>query len=346
VLIGLGSGMALLPQGYDGGSKMTTTTSTETNLAMHFRSKPLSSAEAAKYLNELFLGFDDANKSSPLGVTISMAAQPRNFFGNMFCSRFFNTSCFNGHADCRLSASLYSHAWSYDPVTKQTLMGLSRSVGFAFNQSMVESRWAKCSYIWDGATANKLNRGCGAGRPASCDPESRSAYFNICSTGKICTANDDEVKRAACKDYGGVHPAPPTHNGHNQCFFPGPALDYHLQENFNPGEDKMRDMAAYRIKYNDGYDFEGPNVKKWNEVVLDETLLLPDMWYDPASALVAFLYTKSQRPISLKQAKAMRDYFCEFYKVQNIPLVEIDDLANKDTGPFHETTSDAATMVI
>jgi len=338
-------------QGCGGGT--TTTTTTTTTTATPKRSKPMSSAEAAAYLNELFLGFDETNKTSPLGVTISMAAQPATFFGNIFCSDFASnplgkTKCHEGQADCRLSASLYSHKWFYHPDSNKTMLGLGRSTGFAFNQSMVEKKWAKCSYIWDGASGNKYNNGCGDGAPGhNCDKDSGSAFYNICpSTGKTCTGKDIEVTRAKCQPYGGEHPVPPTHGGQPQCFFPGPALDYHQQSDFTPGEDKMRDMAVDRVKYNGGKDTEGPNIEKWNEVVLDEHLLLPDMWYDPAPVLVAFLYTASQKPISLKNAQAMRDEFGDFYGVKDIPLVEVDDNGDKESGPFKATTEDESVMVV
>jgi len=356
VFIGLGKSMTLLLQGCGGGGGKTTTTTTTTGTTtMHARTKPMSSAAAAKYLNDLFLGFNETNKSSPLGVTISMAAQPNTFFGNIFCSSFPNphgaTKCFQGQADCRLSASLYSHAWLYDSKTKKTLMGLGRSVGYAFNQSMVESRWAKCSYVWDGASGNRYNRGCGDGAQSlTCDKSVFPAYYDICpSTKKTCTASDDEVKRGLCKQYGGVHDVPPTHGCSDcyQCVFPGPALDYHEQDNFEPGVDSTRDMANFRVKYNGGHDTEGPNVEKWNEVVLDELLLLPDMWYDPATVLTAFLYTKSQLPISLQNAQAMQREFCDYYKVKDIPIVMVDDSADHETGPFQaQPTDDASTMVI
>jgi len=353
VFIGLASSMTMLLQGCGGGGGGKTTTTTTSVQPTPPRTQPMSSEAAAKYLNGLFLGFNQSDAKSPLGVTISMAAQPNTFFGNIFCSTFKNpngpTQCFNGQADCRLSASLYSHAWTYDPKTNKTLMGLSRSVGYVFNQSMVESKWAKCSYIWDGASGNKYNRGCGDGAPGTtCEEGTNSAFFDICpSTKKICTANDIEVKRGLCSQYpGGIHPVPETHDEFPQCVFPGAALDYHQQADFVPGPDKTRDMATYRVKYNGGHDATGPNVAKWKEVVRDELLLLPDMWQDPAPVLTAFLYTKSQLPISQNNAKAMRDDFCKFYKVQDIPLVMVDDTADKETGPFHASTDDASTMVI
>merc|ERR1712014_5884 len=104
---------------------------------------------------------------------------------------------------------------------------------------MVESKWTKCSYIWDGASANRYNRGCGDGAPTnSCEEGSGSAWWNICpSTHKTCSAKDIEVRRSLCNVAGGWMPVPPTHDGHAQCVFPGVALDYHEQSDYAPGQD-------------------------------------------------------------------------------------------------------------
>lgn len=341
VLVVLVLGVAVLLQGCGGGDGGKSTTTSTTTTSTHKRSAPLSAARAAEYLNGLYLGFNETDDSSPLGVTISMAAQVDTFYGNIFCSSFANphnaTGCYEGQAECRMSASLYSHAWDIDKTTHKTLLGLGRAVGYVFNQTMVETTWGKCSFIWDGASGNRYNRGCGDGAPGTkCDNVTKaSAFYNICpSTNKTCTASDDEVKRALCSQYGGVHPIPPTHGGHAQCVFPGPALNYHQQDEYKPGENKLRDMAKARIKYNSGSDKEGPNIEKWNEIVLDEYLLLPDIWYDPARAIPAFVYTKSQLPISKRNAEAMRDEFCTVNGVEKIPVVEIDDTVYRPEGPF------------
>merc|ERR1719328_605296 len=112
-----------------------------------------------------------------------------------------NTTCSNGMADCRMSASLINHKMMLSSTTGKISIGLSRSTGYIFNQTLVESTLARCAYIWDGATNNRYNIGCGDGCPGNdCSKGSMSAFFNICpSTGKTCTADDNEVKRAFCK---------------------------------------------------------------------------------------------------------------------------------------------------
>jgi len=299
------------------------------------------------------MGYEEGNDNSPLGITISMAGKPKSFYSNIFCSKIENpilgwTKCFEGLAECRVSASLYNHKISLKG--GKPLLGLGRRTGFALNQSMVESAWGKCSYIWDGASANRYNRGCGNGAPGDCNSK-QSAFHNVClSTGKECTADAQEVTRALCTHYGGDTPIPPTHDGYPQCFFPGPALDYREQDGYKPGQDATRDMVRNRIALNSGHDVSGPNLEKWNEVVVDDLLLLPAIQFDPASAIPAFIYTKSDI-VAKMDLKMMRDEFCEKNKVAKIPIIALNDQdVLKAPGPFEalpedEEDEDAAAYV-
>merc|ERR550525_1648348 len=92
-----------------------------------------------------------------------------------------------------------------------------RPVGYVFNQTMVENELGKCSFIFDGASENRLNNGCGTGAGSDCKSDG-SAYQDICkSSGKTCTADDPEVKNFLCKPFGPV-PVPQDSNT-SQCFF-------------------------------------------------------------------------------------------------------------------------------
>lgn len=314
------------------------------------RTPPLTEAEAVKYLNEQYLSFDEKDDQSKLGVFIYMASKPDSFYNNIFCSPIPNpiqgtTKCYKGGADCRLSTSLYSHKWLYNKTTKTPMVGFGRPVGFIFNETMVETRWAKCAYIWDGASDNKYNRGCGDGAPGADCKVKGTAWDNICpSTKKTCTGDSLEVTRALCKKYGGVHPVPPTHDAQPACLYPAVALDYHGQvsaDQWTGGSttSKLREMAKDRILYNDGSDATGPNVEKWNEIVLDEQLVLSDILLDPAAAVPAFLYAKSLAPDSRKHAMDARDEFCKANKVVgSIPVVMANDMNPKDGKPFEVDT--------
>merc|ERR1719498_2119087 len=98
-----------------------------------------------------------------------------------------------------MSAALYNHKMIRKPGRhKIPMMGLKRTVGYVFNQTMVETNFSKCSYIFDGATQNRLNGGCALGGGMDCS-QKNAAYYNICpSTQRKCTANDEWVKKAEC----------------------------------------------------------------------------------------------------------------------------------------------------
>jgi len=287
-----------------------------------------------------------------------MAAQVTGFFANIYCSKFYNPTfnalggCFKVQADCRMSTSVMSHLWMIDPKTKQIASFGQRRVGYVFNQTMVESKWGKCSYIWDGASFRLYNRGCGDGAPAdTCDKDADSAYNNQCGKGgskHTCTPADDEVQRAICQGSGGSRAIPPTHGGNAECVFPGPAFAYNGENDFTPGKNYMRMMAKQRVKYNYGGDSEGNNSLKNNEVVLDEELLMHDIWENPITAIPAILYTESNNDAGLNReyAKKVRDDLCNHFGcTQNggglIPLVKIDDTKYQPSGPFFPDSADS-----
>jgi hypothetical protein len=301
-----------------------------------------------------------------------MAAQELSFTDNLFCSnidgREFDingkqTQCFKGQADCRMSACLISKSWMIDNKTKALTPFGQRAVGYVFNQKKVETAWTKCSYIWDGASANNLNRGCGAGARGgnSCDPKDKSsAFYNQC--GKhTCTADSPDVKRQVCQilglgEFGGTTPVPQTHDGNPQCVFPGVAFDYHGQEGYNPGnKDGTRYMVQQRVKYNSGTGSKlngqpVQNIVLNNEIVLDEELLLPDIWLDPVAAIPAFIYAKSNEVIAKTHAGQMRDQYCEYYHCEangggKPPLVMVDDTAYHPEGPFSSSGEESSMVV-
>merc|ERR1712232_809585 len=106
-----------------------------------------------------------------------------------------------------------------------------------------------------------------------------TAFANICpSTGKTCTAADIEVTNALCEPSGsGPHKIPDTDLDF-QCMWSGPALDYPRPAS----ADHLRDMVNARVTRQNGTDSMGrPLIEQWNEVVLDERLLVPAMEEDP-----------------------------------------------------------------
>lgn len=284
-------------------------------------------------MNKLYNGFDENDPKSPLGLTISMPAPGDSFYKNIFCSSFHNPvgeqSCSTDTADCKLSASLVNHKIMIKNGTGTMLLPMSRNTGFVIDTDMVEQELARCSYFFDGETGHRVNRGCGLGAVGNSCNASNGAYQNICpSTGKICTASDPEVTSDICSSFGGSVRIPETLAGWNQCLIPGAAINYHGQQGWSPQVNhNLRNMMNMRIRLKSG-DSEGPNVEKWNEVVIDEELLLHRMKSDPASVIRAFIYRKHPTDIFKRQAAKMRD---EFYEIGNfndepqIPIIAWDD---------------------
>jgi len=333
------------------------------------RTKPMSSQEAADYLNKLYKAFNETDDKSQIGVTLSMAASTSGFFENIFCSSFCNpirkghTSCYDGQADCRMSASVLNYRWMIDNKTKAIASFGQRRVGYVFNQTMVQSKWTKCSYIWDGATYRLYNRGCGDGAPSTtCDKDANSAFNNQCgitsgggSDKHTCTPEDDEVKRAICVGAGGTRKVPTNHADADnpECVFPGPAFGYHGQSDYKYGEDYTRYMAKMRLKYNKGEDKEGNNTMKNNEVVLDELLLMEDIRENPIYAIPAIVYTESQNVegINRKYAMDIRKDLCTAWGCEEnggglIPLVKIDDTRYWPDGPFKADTGSDGLQIV
>lgn len=213
---------------------------------------PLSPEATVKYLNQFYTGFDENDGNSPLGVTMTMTSNPNTFYGNIYCSTFDNpngnTSCHAGFADCRLSASLYNHKMLVNTQTHKIVLGLQKTTGYIINQTRVESYLGKCSYIWDGASQNRLNRGCGnvpSAGAMDCS-DSHCAFHNFCpSVNGTCSLNATEVQGSLCKNYGGPLPIP-SYPQMPACMFPGPSIDWHDQAEYKPRDSFLRDMAVAR----------------------------------------------------------------------------------------------------
>lgn len=289
------------------------------------------------------MGFDEKNETSPLGVTMTMTSNPDSFYANVFCSTVDNphgkTGCYAGFADCRLSASLYNHKMIVDNETHKIMLGLNKKNGYVLNQTRVEAALGKCSYIWDGASQNRLNRGCGLGAPTMSCADHRAAFYNICpSTGQTCSEYADEVRHAFCTMYGGQVPISSDPH-YNPCVFPGPAIDWHDQAAYYPHGSYLRDMANARAARN------GENMGKWNEVVVDDTLMMHDISIDASQVITAFIYAKSGLPASRANAEKMRDGFCKINNVSPIPVIEVDDVTYQPNGPFMLPSEESTILV-
>lgn len=303
---------------------------------------PWDQATAVKTLNAMYMDFDETNDESRMGVTISMAGQTNSFDANLFCSPLVNTSCYNGQADCRMSSTLFNHK----VVVAGNLFAptMDRPVGYVFNQEMVEGTFGKCSYVWDGNNFNDLNVGCGTGASGanSCD-NPHSAFYDLCSdddyvTNHSCIRTDFQVEGRMCKGppgataddatYGVVDP--PATALDATCFYELPALIFGNSTTTS----HLRDGLKQRIA------LQGENVNltsTWNEVVIDNRLLIPKLISEPANTILAFVCVPSEsQPTACALAETMRDGFQQAYGVTGIPVVAISKTVNftASGGPF------------
>jgi len=286
-------------------------------------------------MNSLYMGFDPRDDSSPLGVTISMQNE-----WAIYCSEV-GVGCYQGHADCRFSASLYNHNMMLDRKSHGIKITMSRVAGIVFNQTEVEKSIGKCSYMFDGASFNRYNGACGCGATSfECD-NPHSAFGNICpSTGKTCKVEDQEVAQCSCE----VMPEP-NRSDVTQCYWSGAGMDRHRVQ---PHADQTRKMVKARLRHQDGSD-SSDRLEYWNEVVVDEHLMLERLRADPVPVIPAFVYLKGNSA-GIKFARKMRDdYALEFSVRAEIPLVALDPSVDVTTGhgPFvFEGVSAAGTVLV
>lgn len=307
----------------------TTTTTTTTTIAPIIGPTPWSEADAVHNLNWMYMHFKEDDDTSRLGLTISMASQLGSFNDNIFCHDLMGTSCYMGQADCRMSASLFNHKVlvSGDHLAPT----MNRPVGYIINQTLVETQVGKCAYVWDGADFTKLNNGCGNGATSTDCNSQDSAFANMCD-GHTCTRDDHQVSSQFCKGSGYGVVDPPTDPSGATCFYEMPGLVYGHSTTTN----NLRDALKFRVSTQG----DNPNMTaNWNEIVLDDRLLVPAITANPEQAIWAFVcvHGGSALPNACDLARSMRDKFKTDYNVQgDIPVVMMDATADFRTthGPF------------
>jgi hypothetical protein len=323
------------PAGTTGTTVPPTTTAPRTTPERPTRTSPtkaMTSEAAAAYLNGLYFGYKfpivPGDTESPLGVTMSFAGDPSSFSANLYCKpQMLKTDCYGGRADCRMSAAILNwkminNDYTFVPVMK-------RQVAYVFHPDMVEKVAGKCFYPFDGSDFYRINQGCGEQLSASADcSDKKSAFWNICPSngGEVCKGSETEVTNRMCKPDGPV--TPPETKTQTTCFFRGVAL-----AKDSPGKSDLRAMVNHRMEM----ELKHGDYATWNEVVLDNQLLIPAIWKDPAAAIPAFLVTKSSGNGGLGIAKAMQKEFHEYFKFEDtIPIVQVNDVdkfcSNEDCG--------------
>jgi len=237
-----------------------------------------------------------------------------------------------------------------------------RSAGYVINSTLAETKYNKCAYIFDGATTDRLNQGCGdcarivgAGACEKTATSSGSSpYSDICpSTGKICTIDDPEIQpNSNCEK---ITRKWPNTTVEAPCYFTGPAFDYPRTDS---SADKIREMVINRI-YNQGWpagDNSAPGdscagcdnrLSKWNEVVFDLRPMKADLESDPAPVIPAFVYIKGHK----EEAAQLRTLFQKTYGTPgDTPLIYMNvmvDVMHQDTmgHPFQFEPEDATVTV-
>lgn len=208
--------------------------------------------------------------------------------------------------------------------------------------------------------------------------QKNSPFANQCQGGAglhNCTIEDPDVKRCMCGQ-----PSPDGDvkkvTGQTQCFWPGPAYDWPRISD----TDHTRDMVKARLEHQgepgapldpalDGPgDGNRDRLSYWNEVVIDDRILMTELERDPAAVIPAFIYvtprpayapdTDNHKEVNtegLITAKASRETFMKEYMSDmmdtKIPLIAINDLwpmqDKNASGPFsYKKEDDEAVQIV
>jgi len=312
-------------------------------------------------MNNLYMGFDPDDETSPTGVTINMQGSDDFTF---FCAAN-GTSCHNGYADCRISTSIYNKHMLVNEEGKYQVT-MRRGQGIVFNQSAVLSQYLKCSYVYDGASFTKLYGGCGCAALAGEDCGNvMSAYgnhdcpytadfvantcINACEQNtSMCVEADtttENVEPCYCNSPHLAEQYPSYDEDsttQSQCYFKGAA--------FGGGTDETRAMLKRRVRSqatNGGTEDvagEGERWKQgyWNELVLDANVVFEVLNRRPAEAIVAFVYKKDDPVAKANAATMAASMQFDYHMQQPVPLIAFDASVNvTETAPYSFESSQA-----
>jgi hypothetical protein len=310
-------------------------------------------------LNALYTAFDEDDPTSGNGVTIRMTDD-----FTMWCG----TGCDNGQADCRVSASVYNHKIMLNHETRNVAVTMSRDAGIVFNQTAVETVFGKCSYMYDGATFHRVNRGCGcdsdvpycgnhgspwnnedcdwAGNPRTWNqPVPGSCHPNTATSPDVVQCRYDVNQKHPIPD-GGLSQLSTTAI---QPFWPGVAL------NGTEGkvEDQLRGMLLSRIENQAAIPTEDVHEahlrykqEYWNEIILDAEVLTNALNADPRAAVAAFIYVRGHGP-GRDKANRMSQKAVQDYGGPPIPVIELDPGVDAVcNGPFRVPDEDLTSVVV
>jgi len=264
----------------------------------------------------------------------------------------------NGQADCRVSASVYNHKVMLKHDSNNIAVTMSRDAGIIFNQTAVETEFGKCSYMYDGATFHRVNRGCGCGSetpycgnhgspfdsedciwdtprawnaPVGCTGEDSGTGCGSCHPN---TATSPDVAECACNAPNPRFPLP-QRTTDQQCFWQGVAING--TEGTYPSQ--LREMLLQRIENQVGTEEVGePTVRHkqeyWNEIILDAEVLTNSLHSNPRAAVAAFVYIRGHGA-GRDKANRMSQKAVEDYGGPAIPVIELDPAVDGVcNGPF------------
>lgn len=302
---------------------------------------PRPGKEIADWMNKMYMNVDPVDETSPLGVVI----RPAGDF-NMYCHDNLGTQCYEGHADCFVSTSLYNKDMGID-WSGHFQATMNRPAGIVFNTTSVQQRFGKCAFQFDGGSWGRYNSGCGSVAPAGTGPNTcgseKSAFANKCGE-KTCSGDDALV----LKDYCPKRDKKPTLKTDPQCFWKGPAF-------YPPGgpvASEFKEMYTQSMTNQETH----PEMKHtWNEIVLDLHVLVEDLTMEPALAVPAIIWVKhaqgknhdSRDEAAKKTARQIAQEMKKLYQMPTaVPIIGVDVTAKVgDYGPsegpfFFDDSSD------
>lgn len=301
------------------------------------------------------MAWDPDDDTSNMGVTIDMRPDDKFEF---YCGTNGST-CYNGGADCRISAAIANNRVMITNTSRFAGI-MRRTQGIAFNQTTVETQLAKCSYVYNGASYGRLNQGCGCGALGGNCSDVMSAYYN--NDCAYSSSFDAAACTAACETNSSecMKANPATHNvetcycssphmraGYNenttlesQCYFKAPSFFSGTDTT-----DETREMLKRRIQSQAAEPVnEVVNPKTgetrykpeyWTEVVLDAMPMFEILNSKPAHAIVAFIYDKANAVGKVNAQKMADRMQTEYHMKQPVPIVAFDSTVDvTKTAPF------------
>jgi len=300
-------------------------------------------------LNQIYMGFDESDPNSPVGVTM------RTIAPDMDASFWCGTPCYSGYADCRVSASMYNNKVLIKQDSFEVAVTMSRLAGIIYNQTSVEQTIGKCFYMYDATTWGRTNHGCGCATPGGCDtpdgayqnqecqyehPEARSGvkkgtcHDNTEKSPDVdqCWCNSDDRRKATT-------PLPEhAKTTSQQCFFRGPALyppagtftnEYHeamrarIKNQANPPIENKENSTEIIIKQ-----------EFWNEIIIEAQELERMLKIHPSYAYSAFFYIRGFED-GKKKAMEIQEQVFQQWGGPRVPIVEFDPKVDtRCTAPF------------